>query len=200
MAVQKYNISLIIALVSLLSVQAFSQQMNIGSSLMEDNSAKVILKPGLNYMIGSNFLAVPHLGSVSAFTISPSLSVPLSPKLSVDGGIIAGYYYSAPWKSNNDGLAYGSFTGLSVYGSASYNINPQLTLYGSAIKQLSGTSSFSVLPKTSYSIGSSYNFGNFSIGVSFQTSKWDDIYNSPFPINGSQGFYFPYNRGPEAFY
>ncbi len=194
MLVHRYKISLIIALVSLFSVQAFSQQVNTGSSLIEDNSEKIILKPRLNYIIGSNFLAVPHLGSISAFTISPSLSVPLSPKLSVDGGIIAGYYYSAPWKSNNDGLAYGSFNSLSVYGSASYSINPKLTLYGSAVKQLSGTSPFSVLPKTSYSIGSSYNFGNFSIGVSVQTSKWDDNYNTPFPLNGTQGFFTPFER------
>jgi len=194
MAVHRYNIILIIALVSLFSVQAFSQQMNTGSNLIEDNSAKVILKPRLNYMIGSSFLAVPHLGSVSSFTISPSLSVPLTNKLSVHGGIVAGYYYSAPFKSNNDVLASGSFNSLSVYGSASYNINPQLTLYGSVIKQLAGTTSFSVLPKTSYSIGSSYNFGNFSIGVSVQTSKWDNFYSSPFPVNGSQGFYTPFER------
>jgi hypothetical protein len=193
MAVRRCNISLIICLVSLFTVPAFSQQMNIGSSLVEDNSKTVILKPRLNYTIGSNFMIVPHLGSVSAVTLSPSLSVPLSPKLSVDGGIIAGSYYSSPWKSSNEGLAYGSFTGLSVYGSASYHINPQLTLYGSAIKQLAGTSPFNVLPKTSYSLGSSYDFGNIKIGVSFRMSEWDNNY-IPFPINGSQGFYTPYER------
>jgi len=193
MAVRKFRIILIIGLVSLFSVQAFSQQTNIVSSRTDDSSAKVILKPRLNYMIGSNFMVVPHLGSFSAVTVSPYLSVPLSAKLSVDGGIIAGYYYSAPWRSNNEGFAYGSFTGISVYGSASYHLSPQFTLYGSAIKQLAGTSSFSVLPKTSYSIGSSYDFGNFSIGVSFQTSKWDNTY-IPFPINGSQGFYTPFER------
>jgi len=191
----KCNISLIIVLVSLFSVQAFSQQKNIGDSLPGYNSAKVNLKPRLNYMIGSNFLVFPHLGSVTAFTLSPSLSIPLSPKLSVDGGIIAGYFYSAPWNSNHEGAVYGAFNELSVYGSASYHFNSQLTLYGAGIKQLAGTSPFNSLPKSSYAIGSTYNFGNFSIGVTLQMSKWNDIL-SPLPFNGSQGFYSPYEQRP----
>jgi hypothetical protein len=193
MAVRRCKISLIVCLVSLIPVQVFSQQMNTGGSLSEDNSAKAVLKPRLNYTLGSNFMFVPHLGSVYAVTLIPSLSVPLSPKLSVDGGIIAGYYYSSPWKSSNEDLAYGSFTGLSVYGSASYHFNPQFTIYGSAIRQLAGTSPFNVLPKTSYSIGSTYDFGNVKIGVSLRMSEWDNIY-SPFPINGSQGFYSPFEQ------
>ena len=191
----KCNISLIIVLVSLFSVKAFSQQKNIGDSLPGYNSAKVNLKPRLNYMIGSNFLVFPHLGSVTAFTLSPSLSIPLSPKLSVDGGIIAGYFYSAPWNSNPEGAVYGAFNELSVYGSASYHFNSQLTLYGAGIKQLAGTSPFNSLPKSSYAIGSTYNFGNFSIGVTLQMSKWNDIL-SPLPFNGSQGFYSPYEQRP----
>jgi hypothetical protein len=146
-------------------------------------------------MIGSNFLVIPHLGSVTAFTLAPSLSIPLSPKLSVDGGIIAGYFYSAPWNSNREGAVYGSFNELSVYGSASYHFNSQLTLYGAGIKQLAGTSPFNSLPKSSYAIGSSYNFGNFSIGLTLQMSKRNDYY-SPLPFNSSQGFYSPYEQRP----
>jgi hypothetical protein len=194
MSGSKCNISLIVVLVSLFSFQAFSQQMNIGNSLTEDNPSKAILIPGIHYMIGSNFIAVPHLGSVTSVTVSPSISIPLSPKLSVYGGIMAGYFYSSPWNSTHEGAVYGSFNELSVYGSASYRFNPQLTLYGSAVKQLASTSPFYTLPKSSYTIGSAYDFGSFSIGVSFQMSKWDNIY-SPFPINGSQGFYSPFEQG-----
>lgn len=194
----KCNISLIIFLISLFSVQAFSQQINIGDSLSGYNSAKVNLKPRLNYMIGSNFLIAPHLGSITAFTLSPSLSIPLAPKLSVDGGIIAGYFYSAPWNSNQEGAVYGSFNELSAYGSASYHFNSQLTLYGLGIKQLAGTSPFNSLPKSSYAIGSTYNFGNFSIGVTLQMSKWNDIL-SPLPFNGTQRFYSPYEQRPGTF-
>jgi hypothetical protein len=193
MTVRRCNISIIVCLVSLISLQAFSQQMNSAGSLSVDNPAKDLLKPRLNYSVGSSFMVVPHLGSVSSVTLSPSLSVPLTPKLSVDGGIVTGYYYSAPWYSRQEGAMNGSFYGLSVYGSASYHINPQLTLYGSAIKQIAGTSPVYFLPKTSYSIGSTYDFGNVKIGVSFRMSEWDNIY-SPFPVNGSNGFYSPFEQ------
>ena len=190
----KCNISLIVVLVSLFSNQAFSQQINYGDSLSEYNSQKVNLKPRLVYSIGSTFMVVPHLGSVTGFTLSPSLSVPLSPKLSVNGGIIAGRFYSTLLNSNPEGAMYGAFNELSVYGSASYNVNSQLTLYGAGIKRVT-TSPFYTLPKSSYTIGSSYNFGSFSIGVALQMSKWNNI-QSPFPFNGSQRFYSPYEQGP----
>jgi hypothetical protein len=189
----KCNISLITVLVSLYSIQAFSQQINYRDSLAEASLQKVNLKPRLHYSVESTILIVPHLGTVTGFTISPSLSVPLSPKLSVDGGIIAGRFYSASGNFNPEGAINGAFNELSVYGSASYHINSQLTVYGTGIKQLTGTSPFYSLPKSSYAIGSTYNFGNFSIGVTLQRSKWNDIL-SPLPFNGSQGFYSPYEQ------
>jgi hypothetical protein len=188
----KCNLSLIIVLVSLFSIQAFSQQINYRDSL---NFQKVSLKPTLHYSVGSTFLIVPHLGTVTGFTLSPFLSIPLSPKLSVDGGIIAGRYYSALGNFNPEGAINGAFNELSVYGSASYHINSQLTVYGTGIKQLTGTSPFNTLPKSCYAIGSTFNFGNFSIGVTLQRSKWNNIF-SPLPFNGSQGFYSPYDQRP----
>jgi len=91
----KCNISLIIVLVSLFSIQAFSQQINYRDSLAEYNSQKVNLKSKLYYSVGSTFIIVPHLGTITGFTLSPFLSIPLSPKLSIDGRIIAGRFYSA---------------------------------------------------------------------------------------------------------
>ena len=188
----KCNISLIIILVSVFSIQAFSQQINYRDSL---NSQKINLKPTLHYLVGSTFIIVPHLGTVTGFTLSPFLSIPLSPKLSVDGGIIAGRFYSALWNFNPEGAINGAFNELSVYGSVSYHINSQLAVYGTGIKQLTGTSPFNSLSKSSYAIGSTYNFGNFSIGVTLQRSKWNDIL-SPLLFNGSQGFYSPYDQRP----
>jgi hypothetical protein len=186
----------IIFLVSLFSVQAFSQQIDNRDSLALYNSQNVILKPRLHYSLGSTFMFVPHLGSVTGVTISPFLSVPLSPKLSVDGGIIAGRY-TAFGNFNHEGTIGGEFNELSVFGSASYHINSQLTLYGAGIKQLKGSSPF-FLPKSSYIIGSSYNFGSFSIGVTMQMSKWNNNL-SPLPFNDSQGFYSPYDQRPGTF-
>ena len=187
----KCNISLIIVLVSLVSSQAFSQQINYRDSIADYNSQKVNLKPELHYSVGSTFLIVPHFGSVTGFTLSPFLSIPISPKLSVNGGIIAGRFYSTLSDSNSEGAINGTFNELSVFGSASYHINSQLTIYGVATKQLTGTSPFYFLPKSSYAIGSTYKFGNSSIGITLQMSKWNDVH-TPFPFNGSQGFYSPY--------
>jgi hypothetical protein len=193
----KCNISLIIALVSILSVQAFSQQINDRDSLSLNNSQKVILKPQLHYSLGSTFMVIPHVGSVTGFTMTPFLSIPLSPRLSVEGGIIAGRY-SSFWNSNREGAISGEFNELSVFGSASYHVNSQLTLYGAGIKQLTGTSPFNLLPKSSYTIGSTYNFGSFSIGVSMQMSKWNNNL-SPMPLNDSQGFSSPYEQRTGTF-
>jgi hypothetical protein len=116
----------------------------------------------------------------------------VSPKLSVEGGIIAGRYF-AFGNFNHESPITREFTGLSVFGSASYHVNSQLTLYGTGIKQLTGTSPFNFLPKSSYSIGSTYKFGNSSIGVTLQMSKWN---NNLSPFSFSQGFYSPYEQGP----
>jgi hypothetical protein len=191
----KCNISLIIVLVSLFSIQAFSQQINYRDSLTDYNSQKVKLRPELHYSVGSTFIIVPHFGSVTGFTLSPFLSIPISPKLSVDGGIIAGRFYSTLSNFNPEGSINGAFNELYLFGSASYHINSQLTVYGAGIKQLTGTSPFNFLPKSSYAIGSTYKFGNSSIGVTLQMSKRNDIL-SPFPFNGSQGFYSPYEQRP----
>ncbi len=193
----KSNISLIIVLASVFSIQAFPQQINLGDSLAGYNALKADLKPRLNYSIGSTFIAVPHLGSVTGFTLSPSFSIPLSAKLSVDGGIIAGRYYSSFLNLRPEGSVPGAFNALSVYGSASYQLNSQLTLYGTGIRQLAGTSPLYYLPKSSYTIGSTYKFGSFSIGVALQVSKWNNSFG-PFPVNGSGGFYSPFEQFPGA--
>jgi hypothetical protein len=191
----KYNISLSIVLGLLFSVQAFSQEISFRDNPAAYNSQEVNLKPGLHYTVGSNFLFIPRLGAVSGFTLSPCLSIPLTPKLSVDGGIIAGRYYSTFRNLNPEDALNGAFNELSVYGSAIYHVNSQLTVYGTGLKQLSNTSPFSYLPKSSYAIGSTYNFGSFSIGVTVQMSKWSDNINL-LPFNGTQGFYSPYEQIP----
>lgn len=189
---------LIVVLVSLFSIQAFSQQFNYRDSISAYNSRKVSLKPSLNYSVGSAFLFVPHAGTVTAFTLSPFLSIPLTPKWSVEGGIIAGRYYSAFSNMDPEGALNGAFNELSVFGSAIYHVNSQLTVYGTGMKQLTNTSPFSYLPKSSYAIGSTYKFGSFSIGVSVEMSQWNNNL-SPLPFNGAHGFYSPYEQMPGAF-
>jgi hypothetical protein len=194
----KFNISLIIVLVSLFSFQAFSQKINNSDSLAEYNSSRIILKPALHYSVGSTFTVIPHLGSVTGFTISPSLSVALSPKLSFEGGIIAGRFYSTFSDFNLEREISGSFSELDIYGTARYHVSSKLTLYGTGIKQLTSTSPFFSLPKSSYSIGSDYKFGNFSVGLSLHISKWNNNL-SPMSLSDHQGFFPPFNQGSGPF-
>lgn len=194
MSVPKCHVSLIV-LVSLLSGQAWSQGISYYDTLALDNSGQVKLKPRMEYSVGSTFMFIPHHGSVTGFTITPSLSVPVSSHLSFNGGIIAGRYYSDLQMTTLEGSRNGAFNELFVFGSANYHINSQLTFYGAGIKRLTVTSPFNTLPNSSYTIGSTYKFGNFSIGVSMQMSQWNNNFNS-MPINSRQGFYSPLGQGP----
>jgi hypothetical protein len=171
----KNRIGLALVLVLLFSSAAFSQRPDSLSSKQGGN----YLKPRINYSLGSTVTVIPHYGSVTGVTFSPFLSVPLSPKWSVEGGIIAGRYYSSIPLFNPEGKNFGTFNQLSIYGSASYHVNPQLTIYGTGMKSLI-TSPFSLLPKNSYSIGTTYNFGGgFSIGASVHVMKWDNPLGPP---------------------
>ena len=194
----KYRICLLIVLVSLFSIQAFSQGINFSHSLALPNSEKVNLKPQLHYSGWSTLSVIPHSGTVTGFAISPFLSVPLTPKLSVNGGIIGGHYFSGLRNLNTEGEMNGVFNELSVYGSAVYHLNPQFSVYGTAIKQITGTTPFYFLPESSYTIGSTINFGSFSIGVAMQMSNWNDNF-SPSPFDSSQGFYSPFIQRPGIF-
>jgi hypothetical protein len=195
----KYTAGLMFVLIIMFSGQLYSQQITYPDSLYGESSLKAKLKPVLNYSAGTSFIVIPRSGTVTGFSLSSSLSVPLSQKLSVNGGIIARRLYSGLWNSNPEAGMYGAFNELSVYGSASYRLNPKLTLYGSAIKRLTDTSPFYSLPKSSYEIGSTYDFGSFSMGVSLQMSKWNDAY-SPWPINPTRGFNSPFEQRSGMFY
>ena len=195
MAGSKFRISLIIALVSMAASEAFSQQAYYRDSITGYNNEKVILKPRIHYSAGSSLTVIPHLGTVTGFTASPFLSIPLSSKLSVNGGLIAGRYFSVLRDITTEGVLSGAYNELSVYGSAAYHVNPQLTVYGIASKQLAGTTPYSFMRGSSYTVGSTMKFGEFSIGFAMQVSKWDDAF-SHFPVGNSQGFYSPFIHRP----
>ncbi len=189
------NIVILVVLLSLVSVSAVSQQIGYNDSLAEHNTQEENLKPRINYSLGSSFMYIPHYGSVTGLALSPSISLPLSSKWSLDGGIIAERNYYTFRYHNSEGVTYGAFNDITLYGSASYRVNPRLTLYGIGTKRLTNNSPFYPMPESSYAIGSRYNFGDFSIGLTFRVSKWDDTF-SPVPFNSTQGFYPPVRQGP----
>jgi hypothetical protein len=192
MSLHKFHIGLIV-LLSLLSVGVYSQAISNHDSLGSDNSAQLKIKPRIVYTVGSSFMFIPHHGSITGFTVSPSLLLPVSPHLSFNAGIIAGHYYSGLHYPAQERSLYGAFNEISLFGSANYRVNSQLTFYGAGIRRLTAPSLFNTLPTSSYIIGSTYKFGNFSIGVSMQMSQWNNNFNS-LPINGPQGFYSPFRQ------
>jgi len=144
----------------------------------------------LHYNLGSSFTFIPRFGSVTGFYVSPYIRYPVSPKLSVDAGLVAGQFYTEGKFFNPENVKNNSFSALSVYGSASYRLNQRLTLYGAGIKQLPGTFPLYHLPANSFTLGSTLDFGSFSIGAEVQMTKWNNNFYSPYPFRGSQ-LYFP---------
>jgi hypothetical protein len=192
MSILKCYINIII-LISLLSCSVYSQEISYKDTLAVDNSKHLKIKPRMEYTVGSTFMFIPHHGSVTGFTITPSLSVPVSPHLTVNGGIIAGRYYNNLQYPLLEGSRNGTFNDISIFGSADYRVNSQLTFYAAGIKRLTVNSPYITLPNSSYTIGSTYKFGNFSIGVAMQVSQWNNNFNS-MPMNGNQGFYSPFEQ------
>ncbi len=174
MAGLKKSICLIVVLIVAGTIHTFSQQWN------KADSGQVKLKPLVHYTVGSSVTFIPHYGTFTGFTMSTALSVPLNQKWTVEGGIMAGNYFSSFRGFNGEDAMNGSFTDISLFGSALYHVNPQLSVYGSGFKQLYSSSPYSYYPKDSYSIGTTYNFGNFSIGASFQMNTWDNNF-APMP-------------------
>ena len=82
MSVLKYYINLIV-LTGLLSCPVYSQGIRYKDTLAVDNSEHLKIKPRMQYTVGSTFMFIPHYGSVTGFTVSPSLSVPVSPHLTL---------------------------------------------------------------------------------------------------------------------
>ena len=170
---------------------AYSQKAVLPDSLFNNVTAGNSLKPQFHYSIGSAITIVPHTGSMSGITFTPSVFLPLSSRLSVEGGIIAGRFYSTLPGFKQEGIGLSSFNELSVYGLATYRVTPQFTVFGSGIKQVTGSSSLYTIPKSIYTIGSSYNFGSFSIGLTLRMAKQEGNFNA-FPFNSSQGFGSPF--------
>jgi hypothetical protein len=167
----------------ILPLQIFSQE--IGSADSLENFIYPVIKrtPRINYSVGSNYTFIPRYGSITGFNASTFVSYPVTSKMSVQGGLIAGMYYPVMKNSFTESGINNSCNTLSLFGSASYQLNKRLTVYGTGIRQLAGSVSMYNMPTNSFSIGSTLNFGTFSIGAEIQMSDWNNYY-SPSPFGG----------------
>ena len=142
-----------------------------------------LFKPRFHLNLGSNYFYMPSFGGNMNMFASPSVSIPLSKKFSVEAGILASSSMLqgfTPFEMNHSAR---NFNSLSIYGSTFYQVTPKLTLYGTGIRQLMNTKipyPYSPMNKNSFSVGSYLKLGNnITIGASFSMS---DSYN----------FYYPY--------
>ena len=188
------NISIFIIFLSfLVSGQSFSQEILSPDSLQTFNSSNAKIKPQLHYNIASSFIYIPRYGSVTGLTFSPCLSYPISPKISIEAGLIAGRYYFTLKNLSREAVNNNSFNALSIYGSATYYLNERLSVFGTGIKQLAGSMPLFNSPTSSFTFGSTFNFGNFSIGAAIQRSDWNNYY-SPNRYGGNPDYFssFPW--------
>jgi hypothetical protein len=188
------SISILIFFLSfLVPRKAFTQEIVTPDSIQVFSSARARIKPQFHYNIGSSFTFIPRYGSVTSLFISPYLSYPLSPKISVEAGLFAGRYYSTLKNISPESGSNNSFNALSIYGSARYQLNERLSVYGTGIKHLAGSTPFCNIPSSSLTIGSTLNFGNFSIGAAIQMSDWNNYY-SPYRYGGNPDYFssFPW--------
>ncbi len=182
----------IIAFLCLLNTRnTFAQGIEVFDSIGEPSYLKVKSGPQMRNSVGSSFMFMPKYGSVSGLTASSFLVLPITLKLSVEGGVIAGRYFPVMKNFPSEQGANHFYNTLSFYGSANYQITPRLSLYGTGIKQLGAFIPFNHLPSSSYSFGSNLNFGNFTIGAEIRMTDWDNYY-FPSPFGAEMGNFSSY--------
>ncbi len=155
-------------------------------------------KPVWNVSLGSSMVYSPHSGSLTGFSVTPVLSMPLSKRLSVYGGAsVTRFYMPGGIPLPESGMQ--TTTGVvSLFGTASYKLNDHIMLYGTGVKHL-GTpppliSPFSPFYSDSFTVGSVLKLGDhFSFGASLRMSG--QPYNSLYPFSQFDRF----SSGPYPF-
>jgi len=175
----------------LLTPVAFCQEPVFVDSLGNPVAEPARMKPGLHYSVGSSFSYIPRYGSVTGLNASAFFAYPLTPGFTLEGGLVAGRYYPTLKNFNSESGTAPSFNTLSMYGSARYQVNRRLSVYGTGMKQLAGAIPLYNLPSGSFSFGSTLDFGNFSFGAEIRMTDRNYYYNST-PIGGNR-FFFPSN-------
>lgn len=147
-----------------------------------------LYKPQYHFNVGSSYSYFPSLGSGMNMFASPSVSIPLSRRVFVEGGIIASSSIIpglSPFEINH---TVRNFNSLAIYGSTLFQVTPKLTVYGTGIRQLMNTKlpfPYSPMNQNSFSIGSTLKLSNnISIGASINMSDNYNFY-SPFPYRNA---------------
>lgn len=172
---------------------AVNAQVNDGkfeNSLVYDHD---LFNPHFNLNIGTSFNYSPVIGAGTMLTVSPSFSLPVTRRISVNGGIIASgtMLPSLAGKLPMEPVFKpGTFNSLSLYGTTVYQLSPGIIIYGTGFKQLTKNNlpySFNPFPQSSITVGSRYKIGdNITVGASVNMSQYNNFYS---PYNNLPGFY-----------
>ena len=158
----------------------------------------LLLHPEWHIHMGSSFTYNPLFGSISGFSVTPALSMPLTSRISLTGGAMINQFGSLPIirdVPNATGM-------VSVFGAASYQVNDKLVLYGSAIKHLGHLPNamlpFSQSISDQFTLGSELKLGDhLTIGAAFRVNSSN--MNSYYGLNPWYDPYRPFQQWESPF-
>jgi hypothetical protein len=162
---------------------------NVLSPEMYHNETPGRFTPMFHINTGSNFMFMPGFGNGMNFYVNPSVTMPVTKKLFVEGGIVAsssmmpGRFPFQPENGNRN------FNNLTIYGSTMYQLSPRLMIYGSGVKSIVSRElpmpDF-YRPGNSFTLGSSFKLSsNITIGAAVHVSDYNYFYN---PFRSAEGY------------
>lgn len=152
-------------------------------------------KPKYHLQFGSSLLFSPAFGSTMNLYANPSFQVPLSKRFSAEAGIIASTSFLPGSYAGESDPFHGKYNSFAIYGTALYQAAPNLTIYGTGIRQLMKTYPQIPVygyPQNSFTLGTNLKVShNITIGASVHFS--DSYHNYlPFPGSYQRGFFPSY--------
>ena len=134
--------------------------------------------------IGTGYSFASGYGSGMNFYAAPTLTMPVTNRLSVHAGIVASSFYPVTMGPQfEQGGMPSIYSSLALFVAASYRMNDRLILHGSGVKQLANApinSPFSPYPIDNFSFGATFRLGdNVSIGATISVNNRNGYYNLP---------------------
>ncbi|HYW95390.1 MAG TPA: hypothetical protein VE870_07385 [Bacteroidales bacterium] len=132
----------------------------------------ILLKPGWNVNLGSSMMYSQQFGTVSAISVTPVFTLPLSQRLYLHGGASLTRFAGplAPFMQETGRIPSGGI--VTMFSSASYKVNDHILLYGEGVKHLGKlplNMPFSPYMSDNFTIGSMFKLGDhLTIGASLR--------------------------------
>lgn len=159
-----------------------------------------------NTMVGTSFGYAPFYASAMNMFASPQASYRANERLSFHSGLVVSQTIPVLMNPSEELIIPAGISNISAFASVSYRLAENLTLHGTGVKSMAKfplDENRSSLDYHELSIGTTYNFGNFSIGASFHKSD-NSYFKSPYGYgnsifgpsfrNGTGGFGSPFYR------